>query len=200
MRRAFVNGKAHLFRESNRNNISAFEEWLSFVLTDEELRLEQKRKAGQTSHCAERMQHRHDYLMRMEDGSMAYDAVVRQENYYSTLRSALEKVRPCAPINVTIDFNALDEFESSVGAVGTREEFSRQKQEGTKKSALVPMPDRCYYSPRLRQLVEKSDGEYMARYGYTWENFVRTSRSTSGDEDEDEDACAQFKHSKIDSE
>ena len=50
------------------------------------------------------MQYSHDNLMRMRDGSMAYDAVVRQENYYPSLRAALEKVRSCAPINVTIDF------------------------------------------------------------------------------------------------
>ena len=71
-------------------------------------------------------------------------------------------------------FDALDEFESSGEAFGTREEFSKLKQGVTKKSTTVPpMPDHCYYSPKLRKLVEKSDAEYMARYmyGYTWENF-----------------------------
>ena len=59
------------------------------------------------------MQYSHDNLMRMRDGSMEYDAVVRQEEYYPSLWAALEKVRPCAPTNVTIDFDALDEIESS---------------------------------------------------------------------------------------
>ena len=89
------------------------------------------------------------------------DAVVREESYYPSLRAALEKVRPCAPTNVTtIDFDALDEIESSGEAFGTIEEFSKLKQGGTKKSTpMVPMPDHCYYSPKLRKLVGKSDAE-----------------------------------------
>lgn len=99
----------------------------------------------------------------------------------------------------------MDEFESSGGAFGKREEFSKLKQGGasTKKSTtMVPMPDHCYYSPQLRKLVEESDAEYrymyMARYmdTYNWENFVEASRSTSGD-DEDGEACARFRDSKI---
>jgi hypothetical protein len=108
--------------------------------------------------------------MMMNDGSMAYDAVVRQENYYPSLRSALRKVSPCAPQNVTIDIEALNEYEAKAQPKGSRSDFS---QLGKRNQTLIHvLPDYCFYPPRLRHLVEEHDAEYMQRYGYSWENFL----------------------------
>lgn len=176
MRRAHAHGLSWLFHEDNRNNVSAFTQWLELVLSDERPDpMARIIPRTQMSACAESMQHRHNNLMLMNDGSMAYDAVIRQERYYPSLREALQKVRPCAPNNVTIDFSVLDDFEE-MERKGERfrggSRFVFAKAEAKKVGAVSAVPDYCFYSPQLRKKVEEHDNEYMVRYGYTWENFV----------------------------
>ena len=106
------------------------------------------------------MQVRHDNLMLMKDGSFAYDAVVKQENYYEMTREALTLFDQLMP-GVT-QFEIFDEI-----AAKNSETFTRK--------TIVKYPDYCYYSDSIRELVLERDSKMMEAYNYTWDNFMKGS-------------------------
>lgn len=146
-------GKKHLLLNVKLNNISAFHEWLEFTI--------QNKKCL----CKQTMTQRHDQLMLMNDGSIAYDAVVKQEDYYPMTRKALQQFNRCVP-NIT-NFSRFDEIQIKDKHRNARDSFMSKAQRKTKV-----LPDLCYYSPLLRHLVETHDAEMMKRYNYTWQSFV----------------------------
>jgi len=153
LKKAFNMRKSHLFwSQKLNNNATAFHEFVEFIMSDE------------LKPCHEDMQHQHSNLMLMNDGSMAYDSVVMQENYYPMIRKALQKFDCCMP-NVT-NFKVLDQLERMNYQSGTRHFWS------TRETLAGVPPDFCFYSPELRRLVEKNDAIMMKRYNYTWETFV----------------------------
>lgn len=161
---AFKHSKGHLFvGDKNLRTTSQqyFEEFMHLILDYD-------------SECGHRnivnMQGRHDNLMLMNDGSMAYDAVVQQEMYYPMLRQALEQFDGCMP-NVT-HFDILNVIEQEQDHVHSRSQYLKKK--------ILP-PDHCYYSPDLREKVERNDRVMMQRYNYSWESFVGTRESFQND-------------------
>jgi len=156
---AFRHSKSHLFVGDHQyltTNPAPFEEFMHLIL-------------GHASECYDddRMQSRHDNMMLMNDGSIAYDAVIKQENYYPMLRQALEQFDSCMP-NVT-SFGVLTRLEKLQYRAYTRILHLKRSN--------AAFPDYCYYSSELREKVERSDGVMMERYNYSWESFVGSGQS-----------------------
>lgn len=146
--------KSHLFLDEKnlRTNVTAFHDFIHFLFNEAKV-------------CNATMQLRHDHLMLMNDGSMAYDAVVKQEDYYPMLRHALKNFDECKP-NVT-HFDVFDKIEKADLRQGHRIQFSSKKFRNH-----ATLLDPCFYSPFLRRLVEDHDRGVMTRYNYTWESFA----------------------------
>jgi len=165
LKKAREYNKTHLFLDEHslRTNVSAFHEFVEFITNDE------------TKICAASMQHRHDHLMLMNDGSMVYDSVVKLENYYPMMRKALQNFDCCMP-NVT-NFAILDQIHKQNIRNAVRHQYSSPEL-----SHMPLPPDFCYYSPDLRRLVEKHDGNMMKRYNYTWESFIGEGKAADCDQ------------------
>ena len=142
--------------------------------------------------------HRHDDLYGMDDGSVAYDAVVRQEDYYPSARRALERFESCVSGGKgggVINFGRFDALAArdghAAGAGGepvaalfdTPQEFKGRRGEffgpGERVRMVLRgeqyMPDHCFYTPDMVDSVMKHDAAIMQRYGYTWDAFVGES-------------------------
>lgn len=145
-------GKLDLIK-GDKYNITKFNEWLYHIL------IEDRR-------CEENMIDRHRF-MQMKDGSVAYDALIHQENMYQDLRKALTRFDCCMP--GVVNWEKFAEYEEQ----GFAPNF--YKHEHT-------TPYHCFYTEDGRRYVEENDRPIFERYGYTWESFVKDQNELSDGE------------------
>lgn len=143
-------GKLDLYKGS-KYNVTKFEQWLYHIL------IEDRR-------CDESMIDRHRF-MQMKDGSVAYDALIHQENMYPDLRKALTRFDCCVP--GVVNWKKLAEFEEQ----GFAPNFYKEEHE---------TPYHCFYTDDARRVVEENDKPLFERYGYSWESFVKDQGELTG--------------------
>lgn len=169
-------GKLHLLDHTNarhlRNSTDAFREYLDLAFSVTEAELDKCPTWSFTR--------LHDSLYAMQDGSVAFDALVRQEDYYPSARRAFERFADCMSGgggggDGVVNFERFDALAVRDGQTKRRRVrwFERDEQLRVAKAGEEQyMPDHCFYAPDMVDSVMKHDATIMQRYGYTWEAFV----------------------------
>eukprot|EP00658_Telonema_sp_P-2_P049949 TRINITY_DN38015_c0_g1_i2.p1 TRINITY_DN38015_c0_g1~~TRINITY_DN38015_c0_g1_i2.p1 ORF type:complete len:210 (+),score=52.37 TRINITY_DN38015_c0_g1_i2:44-673(+) len=98
-----------------------------------------------------------DLMLDRMDGTPVHDAVVRTDDFFGTVRSALQAFECHVPH--AVNWEVLGKMEQQSRAFN----FNRDR---------LRVPYHCFYDETSRELVEEHDRLVLERYNYSFDNFV----------------------------
>lgn len=148
-----------VYDPKNANDPETFHRWLDFVLR-RMVALKQTRL-----HCSFVISNIYERMMLDANHHEVFDAMVRQEDFYPTLRRALTKYEARSSPG-TVDWEVLDMLERTDHRNNVRK----------KNKFVTPMSIySCYYTEASRRLVEWHDSVILKRFKYTFEQLGKCS-------------------------
>eukprot|EP00035_Acanthoeca_spectabilis_P001117 m.77860 g.77860 ORF g.77860 m.77860 type:complete len:360 (+) comp10641_c0_seq1:177-1256(+) len=144
-RSAIEAGRKDLFDTRGRSNVKQFQAWLHFLFVDScdpcalsMWRVFQALYIGAPGHCP------------------SYDRLVRLENFYPTLTTALQDYEKYSP--GTVNWKVVHEWET-------------QRKNTIRDGPVCPY--HCYYDDHARELVELHDAPLLAHFNYSFEETAQ---------------------------
>jgi hypothetical protein len=153
-------GLFDIFDKKNGNNRTTFVRFLRFFLL-------QLPEVEPRISCDNSMSGIYRRLLLGKGGEENFDAIVTLEDYWPSLERTLQQVECLIPGSIDFEFVK-------------RRRAERPKGDGWNEEGGYNVPYHCFFSENgdARRLVEQHDKVIMARHGYTFEQFVASSRGS----------------------